>query len=79
MALKQKNIHCLSEIFQTILQLITHKKTGLNRCVYIFSVDCRTFGIRDITNIHRYLVKKTSYKLMFIFIKEMFIALSRFV
>ena len=39
--------------------------------MYDFSVDCRTFDIRLCIDIWW----KTWYKLMFIFIKEMFIAL----
>ena len=34
------------------------KKTESNGCVYNFSVDYRTFNISDITNIHKYLMKK---------------------
>ena len=34
------------------------KKTGLNRCVYDFSVDYRTLDISNIIDIHKYLMKK---------------------
>ena len=34
------------------------KKTGLNGCVYDFSVDYKTFDTSDITNIHKYLMRK---------------------
>ena len=34
------------------------KKTRLNRCVYHFSIDYRNFDINDVTNIHKYLLKK---------------------
>ena len=34
------------------------KKTGLNWCVFDFSVDYWDFNISDITNIHKYLMKK---------------------
>ena len=54
-----KDIPCVQEIFQEIFQVITWKKTGLNGCVYNFSVDYKAFDISDITNIHKYLMKKT--------------------
>ena len=38
------------------------KKTGLNGCVYNFSVDYRAFDISDIMNIHKYLMKKHDIK-----------------
>ena len=34
------------------------KKTGLNRCVYDFSVDYRAFDTSNIIDIHKYLMKK---------------------
>ena len=34
------------------------KKTELNGCLYNFSVNCKAFDISDITNIHKYLMKK---------------------
>ena len=34
------------------------KKTGLNGCVYNFSVDYRAFDTRNIIDIHNYLIKK---------------------
>ena len=34
------------------------KKTWLNRYVYHFSIDYRNFDINDVTNIHKYLLKK---------------------
>ena len=37
-------------------------KTGLNGYVYDFSVDYNTFDISDITNIHKYLMKKHDTK-----------------
>ena len=40
------------------------KKRGLNRYVYNFSVDYMAFDINDITTIHKYLMKKTWYKLI---------------
>ena len=38
------------------------KKTRLNGCVYDFYVDYRTFDISDITDIHKYLMKKHDIK-----------------
>ena len=38
------------------------KKTGLNGCVYDFSVDYKTFDTSDIINIHKYLMKKHNTK-----------------
>ena len=37
-------------------------KAGLIKCVYDFSVDCKAFVISDITNIHKYLMKKPDIK-----------------
>ena len=34
------------------------KKKKLNECVYDLSVDYRTFDYSDITNIHKYSMKK---------------------
>ena len=36
--------------------------SGLNGCVYDFSVDYNTFDIGDIFNIHQYLMKKHDMK-----------------
>ena len=38
------------------------KKTGLNTCVYDFSVDCRAFDTNDIIDVHKYLMKKHDMK-----------------
>ena len=38
------------------------KKTGLNRCVYNFSVDYRAFDTSNVINIHKYLMKKHNIK-----------------
>ena len=38
------------------------KKTGLNEVVYDFSVDYRVFDTSNITNIHKYLMKKSDIK-----------------
>ena len=60
----KKNIPCVWEIFQEIFQLINlkKKKAGLNKFVYNFSVDYKAFVISDITNIHKYLMKKPDIK-----------------
>lgn len=36
------------------------KKSGLNRYVYSFSVDCKNIDISGITEINKYLIKKYS-------------------
>ena len=38
------------------------KKSGLNGCVYDFSVDYRAFYSSDIINIHKNLIKKHNLK-----------------
>ena len=38
------------------------KKTGLNGCVYDFSVDYRAFDTSSIIDIHKYLIKKLNIK-----------------
>ena len=38
------------------------KKTGLNGCVYDFSVDYRAFETSNIINIHKFLMKKYGIK-----------------
>ena len=38
------------------------KKTGLNGCVYNFSVDYKTFDTSDKIDIHKYLMKKHDVK-----------------
>ena len=38
------------------------KKTGLNGCVYNFSVDYRVFDNSNITNMYKYLMKKSDIK-----------------
>ena len=34
------------------------KKTGLNECIYGFSVDYKTFDTSNIIDIHKYLMNK---------------------
>ena len=41
---------------------INMKKSGLNGCVYDFSVDYRAFYSSDIINIHKNLIKKHNLK-----------------
>ena len=38
------------------------KITGLNGCVYDFSVDYKTLDTKNIINIHKYLMKKHDIK-----------------
>ena len=38
------------------------KKTGLNRCMYDFTVDYKAFDISEISNIYKYLIKKHDIK-----------------
>ena len=52
------------------------KQTGLNRFMYGFSIDYGGIDADDILDIHKYLMKKTRFKIMFGFIKKMFIGLS---
>ena len=73
--LKPKNIFCAQEIFQEIFQPITWKKAELNGCAYDFSVDYRDFDTNNIINIHKYLMKKKNYKILFGLTKKMFIGL----
>ena len=51
------------------------KKTGFNGYVYDFSVDHDTIAVDDISDIHKYLMKKNSMIRikMFQFIKKVFL------
>ena len=51
------------------------KKTGLKGVVKFFSVDFNPIVTNDILDIHKYLMKRTWYKIMFWFIKKIFIGL----
>ena len=51
------------------------KKTGLKGIVTFFSIDFNPIHINDILDIHRYLMKRKQYKIMFGIIKKMFILL----
>ena len=46
------------------------KKMGLKGVVNCFSVDFNPIDTNDILDIHKYLVKRTWYKIMFGFIKK---------
>ena len=59
-----------------ILQLITWKKKFLKGVGKVFSsVDNNVIDTKDILDIHRYLIRKTWYKIMLGFIQKMFIEL----
>ena len=45
-----------------MFQLLTRKKTGLNGCVFDFSVDYRAFDTSDIIDIRKDLMKKHDIK-----------------
>ena len=62
-------------MFQKILQLIIWKKTGLTGVLNFFSVDFNPIDTNDILDIHKYLMKRTWYKIMFGLIKKIFIGL----
>ena len=49
---------CLGNISKDFSVNNIKKKAGLNGCVYDFSFDHRAFDINDISNIHKYLMKK---------------------
>ena len=51
------------------------KKTGLGGFVKIFSVGFNTIDTSDILDIHKYLMKRTLYKIMFGLVKKIFIGL----
>ena len=51
------------------------KKLGFKRIVNFFSADFNPIDINDILDIHKYLMKRTWYKIMFRLIKKIFIGL----
>ena len=53
------------------------KKTGLNGYTYDFSVDCDAIAAADISDIHKYLMKKKKYKLLR-FVTKIFISAKMF-
>ena len=57
------------------MQLIIWKKTGLNGVVKIFSFSFNPIDTNDILDIHKYLMKRTWYKIMFRLIKNIFLGL----
>ena len=59
--IKKKHPLCLGNISGYFSANIM-KKTGLNGYVYGFSDDYRAFDISNITNIHKYLMKKHDIK-----------------
>ena len=44
---------CLGNISEDVSANNMKKKTGLNRCVYVFLVHYKTFDTRDIIDIHK--------------------------
>ena len=58
---------CLGNISTdfTINNLKKKKKTGLKGVVNFFSADFNSLDTNDILDIHKYLMKKTRYKIMF--------------
>ena len=55
---RKKHPLCLGNISRNFSASNLKRKTELNGRVYDFSVDYRAFDISDITNIHKYLMKK---------------------
>ena len=51
------------------------KKIGLKGVVKFFSIGFNAIDINDILDIHKYLMKRTWYKIMFGLIKKIFIRL----
>ena len=53
------------------------RKIGLKGVVKVFSVDYNTIDVNGILDIHRNLMKETYYKIIFRFIKKVFVGLLR--
>ena len=53
---------CLENISGDFSANNMKKKTGLNGCVYDFSVDYKSFGTNNKINIHKDLMKKHDIK-----------------
>ena len=68
-------MHCAYVMFQKILKLLMWKKTGLKRVVKIFSVDFNPIDSDNILDIHKYLMKRTWYKIISVLNKKIFIGL----
>ena len=66
---------CLGNISGGFLAGNMKKKAGLNCYAYNFSVDYRAFDADNIIDIHKYLIKKTWYKIMLEIIFKMFVVL----
>ena len=58
----KKYILCLGNVSGDFLANNMKKKTGLNGCVYDFSLDYRAFDTINIIDIHKYLMKKHDIK-----------------
>ena len=65
---------CLGNILKDFT-IIKTKKTWLKGVVNFFSVDFSPIDTNDILHIHKYLLKRAWYKIMFGIIKKMFIVL----
>ena len=67
-------MHCLGNISNDFT-INNMKKTGLSAIVKFSSVDFNPIDTNDISDIHKYLMKRTCYKIMFKLIKKIFIGL----
>ena len=67
-------MHCLGNISNDFT-INNMKKTGLSGIVKFSSVDFNPIDTNDISDIHKYLMKRTCYKIMFKLIKKIFIGL----
>ena len=63
-------MNCVQVIFQKILQLTIWKKIGLKGVVKSFSVGFNRIDTNDTVGIHKYLMRRTWYKIMFELIKK---------
>ena len=74
--MKQKIIHCVSVTFQKVLQLEIwkkkKKKNSIKRTCTFFFDDFNPIDNNGILDIHKYLIKRTWYKIMEL-IKNIFI------
>ena len=62
-------------VFRLYVERFYMNKTGLKEFLKIFSVHYNAIDINDIWDIHRCLMKETWHKIMFGFIKKIFIKL----
>ena len=65
---------CLGDISKDFT-INSKKKTELKGVVNVFSLDYDAISTSDILYTHRYLIKEAWYKIMFWFIKKMFVGL----